>query len=408
MPLSDTRLRAFKPGDKPYKQADSGGLYLLVQSNGSKLWRLNYRFGGLRKTLAFSSYPDVSLADAREQRDAAKKLLRQGIDPGAAAKERKTVERQTAATFRIVADDWLQRKMIAEGKAATTIARTRWLLKTLNAGIGDRPIGKIEAPELLAVLRRVEAQGKHEAVTKLRSTAGAVFRFGIATGLATRDPAADLRGALTSVKATPMAAIIDPVEVGKLLRAIDGIEKPDVRLPLQLLALTFVRPGEICAAEWSEFDPDAGTWSIPKSKMKMRSDFRVPLSRQVLTILKQLRATAGKSKYLFPRDSRGDRPIRSYRLNATLRMIGYAPDEVTAHGFRSTASSILNESGKFSIDAVELSLAHAPRGVRGLYNRAEYWNERAELMQWYADHLDELRRRGEIVTLPTRKSRIRK
>jgi integrase len=408
MPLTDTRLRAFKPADKAYKKTDTGGLYVLVSPNGSKLWRLNYRFGGLRKTAAFGIYPDVSLVEARDARDNAKRILRQGLDPGAAAKEKKTVEKQTAATFKVVAADWLQRKMIAEGKAATTITRARWLLKLLNGAVGSRPIGEIEAPELLTLLRRVEAQGKHEAVTKLRSTAGAVFRFGIATGVAKRDPAADLRGALTSVKATPHPAIIDAVEVGKLLRAIDAIEKPSVRLPLQLLVLVFTRPGEICRAEWSEFDFDAGVWSIPASKMKMRSDFRIPLSKQALAILKQLRAGAGKSKYLFPADSRGDRPMRTYRLNSPLRMIGYKPDEVTAHGFRSTASSILNESGKFSIDAIELSLAHAPRGVRGIYNRSQYWSERVELAQWYADHLDELRSRGEIVKLPVKKSPRRK
>jgi integrase len=405
MPLTDTRLRALKPDGKPFKRTDTGGLYVLVQPNGSRLWRMNYRFGGLRKTAAFGVYPSVSLVEAREARDNAKRQLRQGIDPGAARKERKAVDRQTAATFRIVAADWFKTKMVDEGKAASTIDRTRWLLGILDAGLGDRSIGEIEAPDLLTVLRRVEAQGKHESVSKLRSTASAIFRFGIATGVCTRDPAADLRGALTSVKATPHAAIIDPAEVGKLLRAIDGL-KPSKQLPLQLLALTFVRPGEICRAEWSEFDFDAGVWTIAAEKMKMRSAHRVPLSKQALAILKQLRATAGPSKFLFPADSRGDRPMGGYRLNTPLRMLGYAPDEITAHGFRSTASSILNESGRFSIDAIELSLAHAPRGVRGIYNRSQYWSERVLLMSWYADHLDELRRRGEIVALPPVKSRI--
>ncbi len=400
MPLTDTKLRSLKPGAKPYKQADSLGLYVVVQPNGSRLWRLNYSFAGRRKTLAFGVYPLVKLHEARAARDAAKRQLRQGLDPGAVKKEQHAVERQTAATFKVVAAEWRQRKVIAEGKAASTVYRTGWLLDILNAGIGHRPIAEIEAPELLGVLRQVEAGGKHETTKRLRETASAIFRYAIATGVAKRDPAADLRGALTSAKSTPRAAIIDPAEVGKLLRAMDSIEKPSLQLPLQLLVLTFVRPGELCSAEWSEFDLEASTWSIPASKMKMRGDFRLPLSRQALAILRELRATAGDSKYLFPARGRGDRPIHGDKLNYALRKLGYSADEVSAHGFRSTFSSIANEFGKWSIDSVELSLAHAPSGVRGIYNRSQYWNERCQLMQWYADHLDELRSRGEIVALP--------
>jgi Arm DNA-binding domain/Phage integrase family len=286
MPLTDVKIRALKPGAKAYKKADSGGLYLLITAaktdpetglttGGAKPWRMNYRFGGKRKTMAFGVYPTVGLAEAREQRDAAKKLLRQGIDPGAERKERKAAERQAVTTFKTVSAEWHRRKVVDEGKAASTVYRARWLLDILDAGIGHRPIGEIEAPELLAVLRKIEAQEKHETVKRLRATASSVFRFGIATGDCVRDPAADLKGALTSVKATPRAAIVHPAEVGKLLRAINGIEKPGIRLPLQLLALTFVRPGELCSAEWGEFDFDAGTWTIPASKTKMRVEHRI-------------------------------------------------------------------------------------------------------------------------------------
>jgi integrase len=400
MPLTDTRLRALKAGDTPYKRADSLGLYVLVPSNGAKLWRLDYAFAGKRKTMALGAYPVVSLHEARESRDAAKKLLRQGLDPGAVAKQKKAVERQAITTFEVVATDWLEKKMVKEKKSKSTLDRARWLLGILNDGIGDRPIGEIEAPELLEVLRKVEAQNKHEAVKRLRSTASAIFRFGIAIGSCKRDPAADLKGALTSVASTPHAAVTDQADVGKLLRAIDGYDRPVLRLALQLLALVFVRPGNIAQAEWSEFDEASGVWSISAAKMKMREAFRVPLSRQSLAVLAELRKITGNSKYLFPSFKKGNRGIYTHRLNAALRDIGYAADEMQAHGFRSTASTILNEHSEFSPDVIELSLAHVPGGVRGLYNRSDYWSKRCELAQWYADHLDELRNRGEVVKMP--------
>lgn len=399
--LSDAAIRRIKPRPKPFKKADALGLYLLVQSNGGRLWRMNYTFGGRQKTLAFGAYPVIGLAEARVQRDAAKRQLRQGIDPGAVVKVEKVARKQAAAnTFAAVADQWNTTKMVKEGKSKSTLARASWLLDMLRDGIGDRPIKEIEAPELLAVLRKVEAQGKHEAVKRLRSTASAIFRFGIASGACKRDPAADLRGALTAAKATPHAAVTDPAGVGELLRAIDAYQRPVLRLALQLLALTFTRPGNVASAEWTEFDVAAGVWSIPAAKMKMREPFRVPLSRQALAVLAELREITGNSKFLFPSLRTGKRPIFTYVLNKALRDVGYAADEMQPHGFRSVFSTLANESGKFSVDAIELSLAHAPRGVRGIYNRSQYWNERVELVQWYADFLDELRGRGEVVALP--------
>jgi len=399
--LTDAAIRRIKPGLKPFKKADSLGLYMLVQPSGSQLWRLNYTFAGRQRTLALGVYPQVSLSDARERRDAAKRQLRLKQDPGALVKVEKAAEKLAQVnTFAAVAAEWQRTKMIAEGKSKSTLDRARWLLGILNNGIGDRPIQEIEAPELLDVLRQIEAQGKHEAVKKLRSTASAIFRFGIATGACKRDPAADLKGALTVAKSTPHAAIVDPAGVGELLRAIDAYERPTLRLALQLLALTFVRPGNVANAEWSEFDLDAGVWSISAQKMKMRGPFRVPLSRQALAVLKELRAIIGGGKYLFPSLRKGNRPIFTYLLNVALRDIGYAADEAQAHGFRSTASTLLNEHSEFSPDVIELSLAHQPGGVRAIYNRSKYWKERCELMQWYADHLDELRGRGEVVALP--------
>jgi integrase len=369
MSLSDAAVRATKPRQKPFKRADDRGLYLLVQPNGSKLWRTNYTFAGRQKTAALGAYPDVSLSEAREARDAAKKQLRAGIDPNAVVKAEKVAEKQAIEhTFSAVSAEWLKRKMVAEGKAERTLERTEWLLGILNDGIGKKLLSEIEAPELLAVLRKVEAAGKNETVKRLRATASTVFRFGIATGVCKRDPAADLNGALTSATSTPRAAITDPTGVGELLRSIDGYKRPMLRLALQFLALTFVRPGEVCSAEWSEINTDA-VWSIPGAKMKMKKPHRVPLSKQALAILAELRKISGGGKYLFPSRKRG-RHIFANRLNVALREIGYDAEQVSAHGFRSTASTALNEISEFSPDAIELSLAQPTIGHNAGSNAA--------------------------------------
>ncbi len=398
MPLTDAAIRNIKPAGKPFKKSDGLGLYLLVQPNGSRLWRLDYSFGGRRKTASFGAYPIVSLVEAREGRDAAKKKLRAGIDPGAVKVAEKIAEKQASLTFSVVSAEWLQKKMVNEQKAKNTIVRTDFLLNILNKGIGNKTLAEIEAPELLTVLRKVEAGGRHETTNRLRSTASIVFRFGIASGYCTRDPAADLKGALTSAKVTPRSAVTDPVEVGELLRAIDGYKTPMLRLALQLLALTFVRPGEMCGAEWSEISDDA-VWLVPASRMKMRKPFRVPLSKQALSVLAELRKISGHSTFLFPVRKRGQPYLRANRLNPVLREIGFNGRH-SAHGFRSTASTILNQESEFSADVIELSLAHKVAGIRGIYDRAQHWIARRDLAQWYADYLDGLRKRGEVVTLP--------
>jgi integrase len=397
--LTDTGVKALRARDKPYKQSDAAGLYLLITPAGGRLWRLNYMRAGKQKTAALGAYPAVSLADARRARDAAKAQLRAGQDPGEVVKAEKVEARAAVTTFKDVAGEWFEKKMIAEGKADNTIRKTEWLLEILYDGIGAKPIASIEAPELLDVLRRVEAQGNHEACKRARSTASMIFRFGIAIGACKRDPAADLKGALTTGKSRPRSAIVEPVEVGKLMRAIAGYKRPREKLALQFLALTMVRPGEACGAEWSEIAGDI--WSIPAPKMKMRDDFRVPLSRQALAVLAEARGMAGNSRFVFPSLRKRNVSLAPRVLNKSLRELGFDGDEISAHGFRSTASTLLNESGK-SPDAIELCLAHAPRGVRGLYNRSKLWPERVAIMQWLADHLDELRGHGEVVKLPKR------
>jgi integrase len=388
--LTEVKVRALKAKDAPYKVADGGGLHLLVQPSGSKLWRMAYRYRGRQKTAAFGIYPAVSLAVARERREDAKRLLRLDQDPGAAVKAAKVAIATT--TFRVVSAEWMERKMVAEGRSKSTLARTRWLLDILNEGIGDKMLGEIEAPDILELLRRIEANGRHEAVVRLRSTASTIFRFGIASAYCKRDPAADLRGALTSGTSTPHAAVTDPADIGELMRAIPNVTRPKVRLALRLLALTAVRPGEVCGAEWSEFQGDV--WDIPAHRMKMRLPHRVPLSRQAVAVLDELRNITGNRKHAFASSSKPDRPFYTNRLNPALDKIGFPHDRHVAHGFRSTFSTTANESGLWSPDVIELQLAHVEQNkVRRTYNRQARWPERVAMMAWWGDHLDELRDR---------------
>lgn len=406
MPLTDTSIRTAKPKAAPYKLSDGEGMFLLVEPNGARLWRLSYRFGGKQRTISLGAYTNagsttvlVSLAEARERRTAARRQLAQGIDPSAARKAEKVAAEAETRTFRSVADEWFKRKMVAEGRSDRTQSKTSWLMRVLNDYLGDKPIGEIEAPELLAVLRRFEAKEQHESARRARSVASRVFRYAIAAGYCARDPAADLVGALTAPTVTSRPAIIDPTGVGALMRAIDGyVGSAITRLALQFLALTFARPGEVRFAEWCEID---GTvWTIPAHKAKMRRPHRVPLSRQALAILDELRPLTGRGKFLFPSPNTPARPFSENTLLAALLRLGYDRKEISAHGFRSTASTLLNESGKWHPDAIERQLAHVHKdAVRGVYDRAEHWSERVRMMQWWADHLDELRKSKRAVPL---------
>jgi integrase len=398
----DIAFRSARPSEKPFKLSDSGGLFLLVRPNGAKLWRLAYRFDAKQKLLALGSYPVTTLADARLKRDAAKKLLSDGVDPSVERKtERLAAQLSRRNTFQAVADE-LMEKFKADGDAATTLKKKQWLLDFANTEFGKRPIAEIKAPEILAALRKIEKRGRHETATRVRSTVGAVFRYGIATGRAERDPSADLRGALITPTVTHRAAIVEPNAVGALLRAIDGFEgQPTTRLALRLAPLVFVRPGELRKAEWAEFFIPDAEWRIPAAKMKMRKPHRVPLAPQALDILKDLRQITGGSKYLFPSVRSWHRPISENTLNAALRRLGYDKTELTVHGLRSTASALLNESGKWQADAIERQLAHQEQDeVRGAYTHAaEFWQERVKMMRWWSSYLDELRERGRVVAL---------
>ncbi|MDX8526651.1 integrase arm-type DNA-binding domain-containing protein [Mesorhizobium sp. MSK_1335] len=389
MALSDVKCRNIRPASKLQKLSDGGGLQLWVQPSGTRLWRLAYRFDGKQKLLSLGSYPVISLADARQARDEAKRLLKAGADPAQHRKFQKA--NSPKDTFRSIADEYVE-KLKKEGRADRTISKVKWLLDFAYPTIGDKCIREIDTASILTALRRVEVRGRYESARRLRSTIGTVFRFAIATARAEADPTIALRGALISPTVTPRAAITDPKALGGLLRAIDAFDgQPTTRAALKLIALLFPRPGELRAAEWKEFDFESSVWIVPEARMKMRRPHRVPLSRQALNVLASLREISGGGSLLVPSVRSVSRPISDNTLNAALRRMGYGKEEATAHGFRATASTLLNECGKWHPDAIERQLAHVENNnVRRAYARAEHWEERVKMMQWWADYLDEL------------------
>jgi len=392
-PRNDLFFRTAKPQAKPYKLSDGGGLHLLVQVRGSKLWHLAYRFDGKQKLLSFGKYPLIPLSRARELRDEAKKLLAEGIDPSAVKKAERRKQRVSRAnTFKAIADECMA-KWKSEDVAQATLNKKEWLLGLVIADLGDMPIADITAADLLSVLRKIEANGRYETATRARSTAGSVFRYAIATGRADRDISVDLKGALITPTISHHPAITDPKKIGALLRAIDGfLGHPTTHAALKLAPLLFVRPGELRQAEWAEFDLKGKIWRIPAHKMKMRRDHIVPLSKQAIQLFGGIEREDEGSKYVFPSVRSGKRPMSENTLNAALRRLGYSSDEMTTHGFRSMASTRLNESGEFSPDVIERQLAHQEQNeIRRAYNSAEHLPERTRMMQYWADYLDELR-----------------
>lgn len=399
MALTDIAVKSAKARDRDYKLADSGGLYLLVTRAGGKLWRVKYRAHGVERKLALGKYPAVSLAEARKARDAAKIQLAAGDDP-AAAKRRQRIAAKLAAgtTFGAVATEYIAKRE-REGRARATIVKLQWARCWLQPAIGHRPVDQIEPHELLAVMKRLEAKGHLETSKRVRSFASRVFRYAVATARAKADPAALLLGAVASPKARNLSAIVDPKRAGDLLRAIDSYSgTPVVRLALALSPHVFVRPGELRQAEWSEFDFDAAIWRIPAARMKKRRQHTVPLSEQALAILNELRVLTGDGRLVFPASGKPDRPMSENTAIAALRRMGFGPDEMTAHGFRAMASTLLNESGKWHPDAIERALAHRDGdAVRAAYHRGAHWDERVKMAQWWSDHLDTLRKGADVL-----------
>ncbi len=405
MALTDTAIKNAKPKDKPYKMGDTGGLFLLVQPSGGKLWRLKYRVDGKEKKLGLGTYPEVSLGDARKGRDKARELIAIGKDPGVEKVRKKVQDRISADnTFATVAAEFIN-KRTKEGWAENTLAKAEYLLGNLSPAIGRMPVAEIMPADLIPVLKRVEGKGNLETARRMLQFASQVFRYAVATTRLTSDPTRDLKGALIAPKPKHHGAIIDPVKVGELLRAIDGYDGNYVTLyALKLSPHVFVRPGELRSAMWKEIDIDGAVWTIPAEKMKMRKPHHVPLSRQALALLNELHElTGGRLGLVFPSIRSTARPMSENTVNAALRRLGFTGDEMTAHGFRAMASTLLNESGKWHSDAIERALAHQDSdNVRAAYHRGAHWKERVEMAQWWSDHLDQLRAGAAILNFPTK------
>jgi len=390
--LTDTFLRGLKATGQVQKKADGGGLYIHVSPTGGKLWRLAYSFDGKQKTLSFGAYPAVSLKDARQKWEEAKEQLAAGIDPRVHKQAVKAAVRaETTNTFEIVAREWYDKfkDSWVPHHGSKILAR---LKKDIFPLIGGKAVGSVTAPELLEALRRIEARGAIETAHRTLQNCGQIFRYAIATGRAERDTAADLRGALAPVRPTNFSTITEPKAIGALLRDIDAYPgNLIVRAALRMAPYVFVRPGELRKAEWAEFNLEAAEWRIPAARMKMKEVHIVPLSWQVLTILEDLQQYTGHGRYLFPSMRANSAPISDVTLLAALRRMGYDKDAMTVHGFRSMASTLLNEQG-YNRDWIERQLAYGERNsVRASYNYAQYLLERRSMMQSWADYLDGLR-----------------
>lgn len=391
MPLNEFTIKNAKPLAKAYKLSDEKSLFLLVHPNGSKYWRLKYYFAGKEKLLALGVYPEISLKTARDKRDEARRLLNDNIDPGLARQTSKYATiLNSENTLEAVAREW-HLKYLSTWTADHAKRIITRLENDIFPWLGKRAIHEITAPELLSVLRRVENRGTPDTAHRELQNCGQIFRYAIATGRAQRDISADLRGALSPVKTQHLPTITDPKEIGKLLRAINGYQGYFVtKCALRLAPLLFVRPGELRCAEWSEIKTDTAEWRIPANKMKMRETHIVPLSKQAIEILEELKPLTGEGKYVFPGVRYPDRPMSDNTINAALRRLDYMGDDITGHGFRSMASTLLNEQG-WNRDAIERQLAHGERNkVRASYNYAEYLPERRKMMQAWADYLSSL------------------
>ena len=406
MPLTDTACRNAKPASKPRRLYDAGGLYLEVSPAGGRWWRLKYRLAGKERRLSLGVYPDVNLAAARKRRDEARELIAAGVDPSENRKATKaaTIER-AGNSFEVVAREWHAKQLptwVAE-HADRVLQR---LVNDVFPWIGARPVGDVTARELLGTINRVVERGAIESAHRILQCCGQVFRYAVASGRAERNPAADLRDALPPVKETHHAAITEPKALGALLRAIDGYEGAIVtRCALQLAPLVFVRPGELRHAEWSEIDLDDATWSIPAAKMKMKEPHLVPLASQAVAILRELQPVTGGGRYVFPSARDRRRPMSSNAVLAALRRMAYAKEEVSGHGFRATARTILDEVLGFRPDLIEHQLAHAVRDPNGrAYNRTAHLPERRKMMASWADYLGTLKSGdGKVVPLRARR-----
>lgn len=390
-PLTEIKIKSIKTSGKIERFHDTGGLYLELSTAGGKYWRWKYRVDGKEKRLTFGAWPEVSLRDARDKRDACRRALKEGADPGAEKKQAKAVQAARGTSFRSVAEEWVanQRNVWSETHAKTVEER---LEANVYPFIGDLPISVLTPQDVLPLLRRIEERRAFEVASRVLGICSLVFRYGVAIGVVTSDPCRDLKGALVPHKKGQFAALTKPKDVGALMMAIEDYKGSGVvRAALRFSALTFCRPGEIRKAEWCEIDWEGKEWTIPAAKMKVRVEHRVPLSGQALEVLKGLRLLTGSGRLLFPGPRTKDKPLSENAINVAIRIMGYGKDQMTAHGFRAMASTLLNETGHRA-DVIEAQLAHTGADkIRAIYNRAEYMDERRRLMQKWADYLDQLR-----------------
>ena len=392
MALSEFAVRKAKPKEKPYRMSDGLGLHLLIQPSGSKLWQMRYRFNNKENVLSFGRYPTIGLAAARRKRDEAKELIADGINPMTQRRLDKIAAENTARqTFELLSEEYLQR-LEQEGAAEATITKTRWLLIKLAAPLAKRPIAEITSAEILDLLQQIEKSGRRETAHRLRGTISTVFKLAIVTLRAEKDPTIPLHGALRARQITGRPAITDEKKFGALICTVDDYDGwPTIKAAIQFLILTCVRPGEVRGAVRSEFNLDRSVWRIPAERMKMRQPHDVPLSRQALAIIKDVWSFSDGAEIVFPSIRSKWRSLSNNAFNAALRRMGYAKDEATAHGFRVSASTILNTRG-YNPDVIEAVLAHQDKNaIRRTYNRATYWDQRVVLMQDWADLLDELK-----------------
>ena len=401
--LTDIAVRKAKPKDQPYKLADGRGMYLLVTEIG-KYWRLDYRFDAKRKTLALGCYPDVSLAKARERREAARQQIADGVDPGAVRQAQKQAAGERRAnSFEVIALEWYG-KQVTKWASSNSNKILRLLERDLFPWLGEKPIQDLPAHELLKALQRIESRGAIETAHRALQVCGQIFRYAIATKRAERNIAADLQDSLSPMIKKHHAAITEPHEIGSLLRAIESYQGSFVtQCALRLAPLVFVRPGELRQAQWAELDLDAALWTIPAERMKMKESLLVPLSTQAVAILQDLRALTGNGQYVFPSPRTDKRPMSNNGVLSALRRMGYEKDEMTGYGFRAMARTVLDEVLNFRPDIIEQQLAHAVKDPNGrAYNRTKHLEERRRMMQVWADWLDQQRAGGQVI--PFRKS----
>lgn len=389
MPLTDLKIRSLKPEEKPRRYTDGGNLFVEVRPTGSKLWRFAYKFDGKQKLMALGAYPEISLAKAREKRAEARALLIEGIDPMQQAKIDK-LERQalTEHTFSAIAEELLEKNR-KEGLAETTLSKKAWLVGIANADLADMPVTQVKPAHVLVPLRKVEADGNYETARRLRAVISQVFRYAVATARCEHDPTAGLRGALIVPKVRHRPAIVDRDGFAGLVRAIwDYDGAIETQAGLQLMALLYPRPGELRLSKWNEFNLQKRIWTIPADRTKMRREHRKPLSEPAVKILKRLESVTGHEPWVFVSQLSRGKPISENTLNGALRRLGFSAGEMTSHGFRASASSLLNESGKWHPDAIEAELAHMGADqVRKAYHRATYWDQRVEMAEWWASEV---------------------